>query len=89
MKRSNKWKCLSCRNDTRYEHFFLKDEIWFKVHNSKSGMMCINCIEIRLGRKLNKSDFTDCYINKLDYGSKSLVLLDRLTNVEYTTIPTK
>lgn len=79
MKRSKKWLCLFCNKDTKYEHFYLKDEVWFKVHNSKKGMVCINCVEIKLNRKLCKKDFTDCYINKLNYGNKSIELIKRLS----------
>ena len=80
MKRSNKWKCLICKVDTRYEHFYLLDEIWYLVHDSKDGMLCINCIEEKLERKLTKADFTDCFINKINYGNKSVALIERLSN---------
>lgn len=61
-----KWKCLDCQVDTGKigEHYMLKDDIWKLVNNSKSGMLCIGCLEKRLGRKLNHSDFNDSHINR-------------------------
>ena len=82
MSRNKKWLCVSCNKDTKYEHFYLKDKVWFKVHNSKVGMLCIDCIESKLKRKLNKTDFTDCYINQLNFGEKSTQLIDRLKRTE-------
>jgi hypothetical protein len=65
-KSRNKFKCLDCLVDTGRlgEHFFLKNEVWFKVHTSDKGMICIGCIEARLGRKLVPEDFTDAYVNR-------------------------
>jgi len=33
-------------------------------HGSVKGMICIDCFEKMLGRKLNKDDFTDTFDNK-------------------------
>jgi hypothetical protein len=30
---------------------------------SNKGMLCIGCLEKRIGRKLQLCDFTGCYIN--------------------------
>ena len=76
-----KWKCLDCHVDTGKigEHYMLKDEVWFLVNNSKSGMLCIGCLEDRLGRKLLTSDFKDCHINRPASGKYfSQRLTDRL-----------
>jgi len=80
-KRDKKWLCVYCKVDTKYEHFYLKSCVWNLIHNSKDGMVCIECCEKKLGRRLNKHDFTDCYINDLNFGEKSLKLIDRLTTV--------
>lgn len=75
-----KWKCLDCGTDTKYEHYFIHNHVWYQCHNSNKGMLCISCLEKRLGRKLNKTDFTDCYINRITYGKKSTLLIERLTH---------
>jgi len=80
MKRRDKIKpCLDCEVSTASigEHFYLKNEIWFKVHNNERGFLCISCIEKRLGRKLGPSDFTDASINKPQRG---IYMSQRLAN---------
>jgi len=77
-RKKSKWNCLYCNQNTQYEHFFLKDEIWKKIHSTKFGMICIACCEKRLKRKLSKADFTNAYINNPKFGKKSLLLLERL-----------
>lgn len=74
-----KWKCLDCGVDTSDEHYFIHTETWLSVVGSKSGMLCIGCLEQRLGRTLIKDDFTDAYINRLSFGVKSQRLVNRLT----------
>ena len=42
----------------------LKDKIWLKIHPSKKGMLCMDCVEKLLGRKIKKSDIWDCFITR-------------------------
>lgn len=74
--------CEDCGNDTgkMKEFYFLKTELWLTVMQSINGMLCIGCLEGRLGRTLCATDFTDASINSLRHGSgKSDRLVDRLT----------
>ena len=48
------------RQDTRGEWHYRGDE-YARIQNR--GMLCIGCIETRLGRLLNKSDFSGASIN--------------------------
>lgn len=68
-----KFKCLDCRVDTGkiYEHYMLLDEVWLTVA-PKTGMLCIGCVEGRLGRVLVKSDFNDSFVNRLSPQSQRL-----------------
>lgn len=79
-KSRSKWKCLDCDVDTGKigEHYFVHDHIWFSVVNSQKGMLCVGCIEKRLGRKLNKNDFPKVIINNPKFESKSSRLMDRI-----------
>jgi hypothetical protein len=45
------------------EHYMLKDDVWFSVHGSKKGMICLGCVEKRLGRRLVPDDFNDSHVN--------------------------
>lgn len=72
---------MDCRVDTGKisEYYMLTDETWYKIHNSQKGMLCIGCVEARLGRKLNKSDFKPCHLNRMSHcGTMSVRLLERI-----------
>ena len=77
-RKKTKWNCLYCETNTQYEHFFLCNDVWSKIYNSDKGMICVLCCEKKLGRKLEKKDFTSAFINSPKYGKKSLLLLERL-----------
>ena len=74
-----RFQCLDCHVDTGKigEHYMLKDEVWDSVVNSRKGMICIGCIEKRLGRQLHKKDFNDSHINRPASGK---YFSQRLTN---------
>lgn len=82
-------KYFICHNcgfncSTGGELFYLKDELWWKIMGRRTvgGILCIDCCEKKLGRKLNRNDFTECYINRVNYGNKSARLLNRLRPVQ-------
>ena len=60
-----KWICLDCKQDTgkMREHYFVNLDLWLGAVGSKTGMLCIGCLESRIGRTLVKSDFTNAHIN--------------------------
>ena len=76
----SKWKCLDCKIDTGKigEHYYVHLSTWLSATNSIKGMLCIACLEKRLGRLLVHSDFTECYLNDPKVGSKSERFLSRL-----------
>ena len=49
--RNKKWKCLDCGTDTKHEHYFVHLELWMNAVGSKNGMLCVGCLEKRIGRK--------------------------------------
>lgn len=71
-----KFLCLDCKMDTgkALEHYYLRLDVWLQAHNSKTGMLCIGCVENRLGRRLQSDDFTDASINN----PKVVAMSDRL-----------
>lgn len=75
-----KWLCLDCKIDTGKigEHYFIVTHLWMQLVGSNKGMLCVGCLESRLGRKLNSTDFTDCHINNPKLNSMSVRLLNRL-----------
>lgn len=75
-----RFKCMDCKVDTGKigEHYMLKDTTWNAVHSTAIGMLCIGCLEQRLGRMLSKHDFNDSYVNNLNFGIKSQRLINRM-----------
>ena len=75
-----KFLCVDCKIDTgkAHEHYFVKNDVWFSVMPSNKGMLCVGCIEARLGRNLTKDDFTDCSLNNPKYEPKSNRLMNRM-----------
>lgn len=57
--------CMDCGVHTvkAGEYYMLTDRVWAKVHDQYEGMLCIGCVEERLGRKLRASDFARCPLN--------------------------
>jgi len=61
----NNFLCLDCGKDTfRNEYYMLRNPVWKKANPKIKGMLCIKCVEKRLGRKLTKKDFADVPLNR-------------------------
>jgi hypothetical protein len=64
--------CLDCGVDTikAGEHYMVRDEAW--PIGGLEGMLCIGCLERRIGRRLVPADFTYCVLNCRGRGSVCL-----------------
>lgn len=62
---NNPFLCLDCEVDTGaiHEYYMLKHEIWGRVNPALKGMLCLDCVEKRLGRPLFPVDFLDDPLN--------------------------
>lgn len=75
--------CIDCDVDTDAidEFYMVQNELWEKAvpnqHDQEERVLCVGCLEARIGRTLIAADFTDAPVNKR--GSYSLRLLERLT----------
>lgn len=51
------WKCFSCDQDAfaMGEDYYVRDDLW-KTYGVE-GILCIGCLETRMGRKLTPEDF--------------------------------
>lgn len=64
--------CIDCGRCTMHmpgnkgmEYYMVTDEVWDKAGMHPDGvMLCIADLEQRLGRELNRYDFTDCPLNQ-------------------------
>jgi hypothetical protein len=61
--------CLGCGVDTvRIGDFYmLHDPVWLRANPGGAGMLCVDCVETRLGRRLEPGDFTTAPINNRLY----------------------
>lgn len=84
MSRTPRWKqsfpCLDCRVEIYDigEYYMVLDDVWAASGLAPDdGFLCIGCLETRLGRPLNGTDFLACPLN-LRVESQSLRLRVRL-----------
>ena len=75
----NQVACRVCSVDTWElgEYYMVTDEIW-KRYGIGRSMICIGCLEHRLGRELTSGDFTAWPINTEPDRDRSPRLRDRL-----------
>lgn len=70
------WACFDCAEDTDREYYMIHDDLWeqagmghgWKYYSDPSkldGLLCVGCLESRLGRQLTKEDFTDAPVNTI------------------------
>ena len=64
------YKCIDCGTYDMYDDYFGKafmvtNDIWDKITASEESdkLLCWDCVEKRLGRKLTPDDFIDCPLN--------------------------
>ncbi len=57
-------KCLQCKKPT-FSTYMLLDELWKQITKpaERNGMLCLDCVSARLGRKVTEKDFNDEPIN--------------------------
>lgn len=72
--------CHGCGVNTSEiaEYYMLTDKMWRQAFPYGTGMLCIGCVEARIGRKLVPADFGDVPLNMFGVGVKSERLMDRL-----------
>lgn len=73
--------CLDCQIDTvkRGEFYSVCDDVWEASGVRGYGqMLCITCLESRLGRQLVPSDFSQVPLNHPDYVDRSDLLNTRM-----------
>jgi hypothetical protein len=57
--------CMDCKKDTNNsnEIYSLKQRIWLRANPLIARMLCLECVERRLGRNLVADDFSRAPIN--------------------------
>ena len=59
------WLCLDCSKDTYDEYYSVRNHIWRRAveKSQRHGMLCLSCLERRLGRPLRSQDFISAPVN--------------------------
>lgn len=56
--------CQDCSEHTiGADYYMVNGALWEMAHPTNIGMLCISCLETRIGRKLQSYDFIDAPIN--------------------------
>lgn len=74
--------CVDCSVDTILigEYYMLHHFVWQQTGLGRyDGMLCISCVEKRIGRKLTSKDFSDFPVNSTPLFRSSL-LAERLSS---------
>jgi hypothetical protein len=76
------FKCSDCGECTQCmdEYYMLKDEVWHSAitARSKPSILCIGCVESRIGKLLTKDDFAPVPLNEMPFWPRSERLKTRL-----------
>jgi hypothetical protein len=75
---SGQWDCMDCGLNTHGEYYMVQMDVWAQAVGERGGKLCVDCIEQRLGRRLEPADFLPCPANDPDW-RKTPRLLERLT----------
>lgn len=61
------WNCKDCKFSTISEYYMVQKELWkHAVPEDPRCLLCIACLEKRIGRELKPEDFTDCPLNEIN-----------------------
>ncbi len=67
------------------EYYMVYNNIWKQAKGGR-GLLCIGCLESRLGRQLYEDDFTDAPINFMFREQSTQRLLDALNRKRSTLV---
>lgn len=76
--------CKDCGVDTDSicEYYMVKDSLWKKaVKKDTEIILCIGCLEDRIGRELTPEDFTEAPVNTFSFFKRSARLKTRLGGI--------
>lgn len=78
------WPCADCARECTppdesevWEWYMVHDQVWSDAGMGPHGVLCVGCLEGRLGRRLDRGDFPDLPVN-VPSPTKSERLNDRL-----------
>ena len=58
------WDCHDCGIDTQDSNYYMVTHDLWDTHGAGESMLCVACLEKRIGRALVIDDFIDCPVNR-------------------------
>jgi hypothetical protein len=103
MSTDNNWLCLDCGKDTLHskgDYYMLRNRLWRQLvpREQRHGMLCLACVESRLGRPLVSEDFRvncpdmdesdpmDAPMSEADYGIYDSLSPETLRAIDATLL---
>ena len=79
-------ECVLCGVNTMDigEYYMVKRNLWKKYGAYGDGVLCIGCLEERMGRRLVRADFTKAPVNVEERDNRSIRLIARLESSDST-----
>jgi len=71
------FSCEDCGSDCD-GYYMVQNDIW-KTYGASGAMLCIGCLEKRIGRQLSQQDFIDLPLDEINPETQSFRLQDRLS----------
>lgn len=61
---SGRYDCTGCGINTSRadEYYMIQHDLWASTSAGR-GMLCVGCLEEKIGRRLEPADFIDCDLN--------------------------
>lgn len=57
--------CQDCPTEICFDNYYMvHDSLWKQAHPNVQGMLCLPCLEKRVGRRLVMGDFIDAVVNR-------------------------
>jgi hypothetical protein len=58
-----RFACADCGISTFPEYYMVRTALW-RLHGVGRKMLCVGCLESRMGRQLAPEDFKDCVLTR-------------------------
>lgn len=66
--------CQDCSKHTAgSDYYMVKHELWAQVHPNLYGMLCLSCLQARLGRRLEEADLLSSVVNDLNRAIQAML----------------
>jgi hypothetical protein len=61
----DRWLCMECHKNTKnkIDYYMLNTFLWRSIAKDIKGMLCVSCVENKIGHTITKSDLLNCPLN--------------------------